>query len=85
MTIYRAVPIEELPTIAEIKEKFKGARNLEIETHPLDKNRIISVSCREGCILCGKFHRMGSKAEQVCNFLVLATMVKVIGAENDCN
>ena len=54
----------EHPTVAEIKERFKGVRGLKIETN--DEGVVTDASYRVPCFVCGVYHHLNSKPAQRC-------------------
>ena len=66
----------DYPTEEEIREKFKGARCLRIEKD--EDGNIINVSCRRPCIVCGKYHHRGSKAEMRCAAKLMGAVYRVV-------
>ncbi len=83
MNYYPALSINELPTVEEVREQYKGARCLELETHPEDKNRVIQISYKKPCMVCGKHHHMNSEAHKRCLFKMFATVSLVISEQRE--
>ena len=67
------------PTDEELHKQFKGIRNLKIER---DEDGV-SVSYREPCIMCGKYHHRGSKAEKRCGINLLCGVAQMFRGEED--
>jgi len=70
-----AIRAEPPMTDEEIRERYKGCRNLKIER---DENSV-TVTYREPCVVCNKFHHKGSKAEKQCNFRLMCGVVQILG------
>lgn len=67
-----------LPTDEELKEHYKGCRGLKIERD----NEQVTVSYKQPCIVCGKYHHFRSKASIQCSIIAVSTIVKVVGEQD---
>ena len=66
-------------TVEEAKQMYKGRRRLEID---VDENGFVrTVSYREPCMLCGKYHHHNSKAQRRCSLKIVCGVYTVINSE----
>jgi len=66
-------------TEAEIRELYKGQRITEIV---LGKDGFVdSVSLRQPCMFCGKYHRFDSKAHQRCNTKIVCGVHSIMNSD----
>ena len=76
-SLLASVNFKGLPSKKEIELQYKGARCLKINTHPDYPNKVISVSYKKPCVVCGKYHHFMSKSARKCNAKVVGTTCQV--------
>lgn len=55
---------KNLMTVKEAKEKYKGCKNLKIETN--EQGYVTQITFERPCIYCGGYHKPFSKEVQKC-------------------